>query len=882
MSNRVPTPRLIRALLWLFPERFRAEHGGGFASLLEDMREEWKKERGGTNARFWAALAWDVVSGAVGEWSMAFRKGIESMVVKSPGEHMSALMGDVRFALRQLNRHPLHGITIVILMTVGVAGNAGMFRIFNGLFLRPLPFEEPGQLVDLDETAPEWQREYTSVAYPDFVAWREHNRTFQSMAAYRTRGMSMTSGGGARRIECLRATHDIDDVLRLDPELGRFFTEAEDVPGAGLVGLLSVGFWEQEFARDPGVLGQVVILDDQPVEVIGVLPEEARLLSNGEIWLPLQLPPDDRYGWSYSAIGRMKPGVSVEQAREDLLAVHKGIVEARPVNEITHPTVDSLRDRYLGEFRLGSGLLLAAVGIILLIACANIAGLMLARGVTREGEISVRLALGAPRMRIVRQLLTESAILAVFGGVTGTALGTWISFLLIRPMAIRFPTWVTFDLDWRFVTFTLALSGAAVLLFGLVPALRASASGGSALRRTTLCAQRRRGMNVLVAAEVALAMMLLVVGGLSSLDIWRLRQTDPGFDSERVMTYQLKLPSSRYPDSESRLAFMEGYAARLNSLPGVESATLASSLPLRGNWGWLFEAEGVVPAPGEESPMVLHRVVYPGYFETMGVTILEGRSLNQDDGRDEGSQAVVVNESFVRSHLEGTDDPIGRRVRPPGGGDAWMTVVGVAQDVRHYGVDEETRPGIYQPLRQLPLDEMQAALRTTGDPMEIMAQARAVTAEMDPELPIFRVETMATGMEESLWDRRATSWIIATFSGIALLLAVAGLYGVISYSVAHRRKEISIRMALGARGKQVRWQVLKQGVGIVMVGVAIGLAGALAGARVVSGILVGVSARNPVVYLGVTLLLLLVALAANYFPARRAASLEPGGVLREE
>jgi predicted permease len=388
-------------------------------------------------------------------------------------------------------------------------------------------------------------------------------------------------------------------------------------------------------------------------------------------------------------------------------------------------------------------------------------------------------------------------------------------------------------------------------------------------------------MNVLVATEVALAMILLVVGGLSSLDIWRLGQADPGFNAERVMTYRLSLPSSRYPDSESHLGFFEAYAGRLNSLPGVESATLATSLPLAGRWGWLFEAEGVVRAPGENSPVVLHRVVYPGYFETMDVTILEGRGLNQYDGREEGTQAVVVNESFVRSHLEGTDDPIGRRIRSPGDGNPWMTVVGVAQDVRHYGVDEEPRPGVYQPLRQLPLDEMYVALRTTGDPVEIMAQARTVTAEMDTELPMYQAETMSAMMEESLWTRRATSWIIATFSGIALLLAVAGLYGVISYSVGQRRKEISIRMALGAQGEQVRWQVLRQGVGIVLVGVAIGLTGALAGAQLVSGILVDVSARNPMVYLGVTLLLLLVAAAANYLPARRAASLEPAGVLRD-
>lgn len=883
MSRQKGPPRIIRALLLLFPAKFREEHGSAFEGLFRDMQAEWKKARGGTDARFWASLTWDAVTGAIEEWSVVFGDTMWSAMAQTPGEFMSAFWGDVRFALRQLVRQPLSGITIVVLMTVGVAGNAGMFRIFNGLFLRPLPFDESEQLVDLDETAPEWELEFVSIAYPDFVAWRESNRTFQSMTVFRTGGMNMAADGMASRVDLLRTTHDIDEVLRLEPELGRFFTATEDVPGVGLVGMLSIGFWAREFARDPNVLGQVVTLDGQPVEIIGVLPEEARFLSDRDIWLPLQRPVDDNSGWNYSGIGRLRPGVTVEQARADLLAVHKGMIEARPENEITSPVIDSLRDRYLGDFRLGSGFLLGAVGIVLLIACANIAGLMLARGVAREPEISVRLALGAPRLRIVQQLLTESAMLAAVGAVAGAALGTWLSSLLIRPMALRFPDWVTFDLDWRFATFTLLLSGAAVLLFGLMPALRASVSNGGSSRRATSSAQRRRGMSILVAGEVALATVLLVVGGVSSLDIWRLGQADPGFNTERVMTYRVELPNARYGNARSRLAFVDEYVTRLNAVPGVESAALGSSLPLSGHWGWFYEAEGAEPTPEDgRGPVVLIRSVSPGYFLTMGITILQGRRLNQFDGREGGTLAVVVNESFVRSHLDGTDNPIGRRVRKSGGESPWLTVVGVTRDVNHYGVDEEPRPGIYIPVRQSPLLSLQIALHTTGDPTEITALARAVTIEIDPELPLFETETMATKMGESLWARRATSWIIATFSGLALLLAVAGLYGVISYSVGQRRKEISIRMALGAEGRQVRRQVLKQGVEIVLVGIAIGLAGALAGARLVSGILVGVSARNPVVYAGVTLLLLVVAVLANYLPARRAASLEPAGVLREE
>ena len=880
--RRASSSPILKALLRLLPRQFREEQGDEVVRLFEDMREDWKRERGRVGAWFWANLAWDAVSGAAAEWSFVFRNTMRSIMAQAPGEHMSAWMGDIRYALRQLVRQPLYAVTIVVLMAVGVAGNAGMFRIFNGLFVRPLPFPEPEQLVDLDETAPDWGLEYVSIAYPDFAGWRENNRTFQSMALYQVRGWNMASEGTAKRVGVLRVTHDMDEVLRLAPVLGRFFRAEEDIPDAPLVGLLSMGFWEREFAGDPDVLGRTVSLDGQQVEIIGVLPPAAQFISDQDFWLPMQQSAGVDTGWSFRGIGRLGPGVTVEQARADLLAVHRGMIEARPANESTSPVVDSLRDRYLGDFRLGSVFLLGAVGIVLLIACANIAGLMLARGVARETEISVRLAMGAPRARIVRQLLTESALLAMIGGLIGTVLGGWASSLLIRPMAQRFPSWVTFDLDWRFVSFSLVLSGASVLLFGLVPALRASASKGGSQRRSTVSVERRRGMNLLVAGEVALALVLLVVGGLSSLDFWRLGQADPGFNPEHVMTYRVQLPWIRYGEPETRLAFVREYMEKLKAIPGVESATLANSLPLGGHWGGFYEAEGVEPEPGENRPVVLLRAVNPGYLETMGVPLLQGRGLTDFDGREEGNWAVVVNESFVRSHLEGTEDPIGRRIRPRGDSNTWRTIVGVTPDVRHYGVDQETRPGIYEPIWQLTTNFIQVALRTTGDPLEITAQARQVTAGIDPELPLYETRTMASIMEESLWTRQATAWIIAIFSGIALILAVAGLYGVISYSVGQRRKEISIRMALGAETAQVRRQVLRQGVGIVLVGVVIGLGGALAGARLISGILVGVSARDPAVYVGVTLLLIFVAAAANYLPARRAAALEPAGVLRED
>jgi len=582
-------------------------------------------------------------------------------------------------------------------------------------------------------------------------------------------------------------------------------------------------------------------------------------------------------------VGKLLPGVSPEQAEADLTAVHRGLVEERSVNQITSPVVHSLRDRFLGSYRMGSGFLLAAVAIVLLIACANIAGLMFARSLAREAEISVRRAMGAPRLRIIRQLLTESALLAVLGASVGSALGVWVSALLVDAMTGQFPPWVTFDLDGRFVAFTVVVTAGAAVLFGLAPAVTASRSrlNPSTQGRATVSGAKRRVMGSLVTAEVALATVLLVVGGLSALDVHRLGRVDPGYRSEGMLTYQVQLPGPRYPDPPSRGLFARDYAEKLSAIPGVTDVTFASSLPLKGHWGWFFEAEGHTRTEDEANPVVLNRIVTPGYFAAMDIPILQGRALNEFDGREAGSTAVVVNETFVRTHLSHVDDPVGARVRTgPNGG--WLTVVGVARDVKHYGVDEEMRPGVYQPWRQMPVPFFNVVLATDGNQEAVIQGARAATAEMDPELPLFSLETLDESLEESLWTRRATSALIAVFSVVALLLAVAGIYGVISYAVGQRTQEISIRMAMGAERTQVRTQVVRQGMVLVLFGTLLGLLAAFAGGQVVAGMLVGVDPREPLVYAGVAVLLLTVAAVANYLPARRAAAVDPMQTLRGE
>lgn len=882
--------RAYRVLLRLFPAGFRRAHGPHMERLFADMIAEWEGERGSAGPAFWASLVWDTTREASTEWLSLLGNTLRSATALTVGEHMSALVGDIRFAIRQLVRQPLYSGMIVLLMALGIAGNAAVFRVFNGLFLKPLPFDRPEQLVDIDETAPTWDLEFLSVAYRDFAAWRESNSTFQSMAAYDFGGGTLVTPDGAYRVSYLSVTHDIDEVLGIEASVGRFFGPEEDHPDGPRGGLITRGLWEQRWGGDPAVIGQTMLVNGFSIEILGVLPPEAELLGDADIWFPLRSDRDDWNGWGLNAIGRLNEGATIEQARADLMTIHKGMIPEFEVNEISSPVVNSLRDRYLGDYRLGSGFLLGAVGIVLLIACANIAGLMTARSLSRGPEIGVRRAMGAPRGRIIRQLLTESMVLSVVGAGLGAAVGIWGSDALVGPLADQFPNWVSFDLDGRFLTFTLLVTVGAAVLFGLAPALQASDGAlGSGTTRTTASGRRRRGMNMLVTGQVAMALALLVVGALSVLDVRRLGRADPGFDADGLVSFSMSLPSQRYADAPARLAFHERYLERLGSVPGVESAAVTSALPLGGHWGWFYLVDGA-PARGEDetNPVVLTRFVSSSYFETVGVRFAAGQAFDQFSGRDDGEQVIIVNETFVRTHLSHLENPLGARLFP--GTDLpedeaearWLTVVGVTRDVKHYGMDVPMRPGVYRPLPELPLSSFQVALKIRGDLGPIMSEVRSVTAEVDAELPVYNVETMTEELHESLYTRRATSWLIGIFSTVALLMAIAGIYGVISYSVGQRRQEISIRMAMGAEARTVLREVVGQGMRLVALGAIIGLGVSLAGASVVSGILVGVSPTNPAVYGAVTIGVLAVAAAANYLPARRAARLDPMGALRGE
>jgi predicted permease len=802
---------------------------------------------------------------------------------------MTSPWPNLKIAARSLAQRPSFSLMVIGLLGLGIAGNVAIFSVFNALFLRPLPFAEPERLVDIDETAPQWNLKFVGVARPDYEAWQKHNSTFERMAFFDESSFNLSGQESPQRVRAFRVSRDLLDILRLKPALGRDFLPEEDLKGGRKVAMLSNGLWRRLFNGDPGAIGRILKLDSQPYTIVGILPPEAVFPLQAELWVPLAGEGNEG-SWFLSGVGRLKPGVTLQQASADLLRVHKGLVQTgRKENDITSPVLTPLRERYLGDYRTVSRVLLGAVGIVLLIACVNIAGLMMVRGAGRSREIAIRTALGASRASIVRQLLGESFLLAAAGAMAGAGAGALLLRFLIAFLPEDTPAFISFAPDYRFVLFTLAITAASAILFGLAPAFHVSAiDTRGALQesgtRTSLSRGRRGALSALVVAEIALAITLLAGAGLLVQAFRKVLTVDPGFRADHVLTFALSLPETGYAKQEKRIAFFREVVEQLRALPGVTSAGATSATPLGGHWGMFFAAEGAQAlGPNEKDPVILQIVATPGYLETMGVTFLAGRSFTALDGDPKGHRVAIVNQSFANRFWPG-QSPVGKRIRYrwQKKEEDWMQVVGLTRDTRHYGLDQEMRPGVFVPYPQNSSPSMTVVLRSSKDPTALAAPAREVVRSLDPELPLFEVRTMSDRLDRSLWTRRAYSWLFAAFAAVALILSAAGLYGVVSYAVSQRTHEIGIRMALGARPFQVLRQILAGGMGLAALGIAIGLAAALAGARFLETLLFGVSSTSPLTYAAVALAVAAVALLANLLPARRAAAVDPMSALRCE
>ena len=809
---------------------------------------------------------------------------------------MDSIWHDLKVALRIIRTRPGFSAAVVFMLALGIAGNAAIFSIFNGLFLRPLPFAEPGRLVDLDETAPKWNLKYVGISNPDAYAWLKGNSAFDGMGFFGTGGANLSmSGGAAQRIRSGQVTWRYLDVLGLKPVAGRGFLPEEDRPNGAKVVMLSYDLWQRLFNGDPKAVGQVLKLSEEPYTVVGILPREAVLPIDVDLWLPLAADPNKGGSFYLSGVGRMKHGVTLDQARADLLRVHKAfMLEQHVTDSETSPVIQPLRDRYLGDFRAVVNILLGAVALVLLIACVNIAGLMLVHGEARAREIAIRAAVGASQARIVRQLLTESLALALIGGAIGVAAGKVCLNALVSLMPDTTPRWIRFDLDGRFVLFSIAVTAAAAALFGLLPALQAAAADTRGtlqeVARSTLTRRKRGVLSVFVAGEIALAVILLISSGLLVQAFRKVLHVDPGFRPDNVITFSLRLPPAKYKKPEQQLAFFEDLLDRLRAVPAVRSASAASIVPLDGHNGYFFEAENGLPSKNQ-NPVVLQITALPGYLPAMGMTLLGGRDFTRRDEAADSSQVdapqvAIVNQAFA-DHFWGTAGVVGRRIRYPGrdskGKESpWMTVVGVIRTTMHYGLDGEIRPSVLVPFPVSTRNGLTVAMRTAVDPHALATPAREIVRRMDPDLPVFDVRTMSERLDRSLWVRRAYSWLFVAFAAVAILLAAAGIYGVISFAVSQRTREIGIRIALGARPSQVMKAILASGMLLVAIGLIIGLAASQLSARFLKTMLFGLSTRDVVTCVAVLAGVALVGLLANYIPARRAAALDPMTALRAE
>jgi putative ABC transport system permease protein len=795
---------------------------------------------------------------------------------------------DLRYAWRSLSHQRLGTGLVIGMLALGIGATVAVFSLVNGLFLRPFPFPEPDRLVYINETAPRWNLEQTGVNFADFTIWHRDQQAFEAIALYDETAFNVATDQGSDRLRGAAVTLDFLTVLGLRPILGRSFTPAETTPGGPRVTMIGEALWHERFGGRANVLGQELRLNSRAYTIIAVLPRAAEFPGGVRLLVPMQDDPTDRGSYSYDGVGRLKPGLTVAQAEADLLRTHQSIFDAHDKERVVSPFARDLRAQFTREFGTIASTLGAAVWLLLLVACANVASLMLARALARRREMGIRLAIGASRARLLRQLLVENLLLSMAGGALGLVIGQWAIQLLITSLPDQAPSWTTFTLDTRMVLFTLAMSMLTAMLFGWAPALHAMnpdvrSAMTMATAASTAPVRGRRTLKALVVAEFALASLMFVCGGLLVRAYDRVRHTDPGFDAANVLTFTVSIPAATYRDDPTRAAFWDRLQERLRQLPGVEGAGIVSCAPVSGcHWGWLYSAEGAVPrAANDPNPVTLNRLVSPEYFPAMGIRLKEGRVFTGTDARDslDKESAVIVNETFARTFWPNGESPIGRRIRN-GEESPWRTVVGVVHDVKHYGLEQPVRPGVYLPAPVL--SGMTLVVRAAGDPLALAPAARAAVRELDPELAAYDMRTMEERLALSRSLRAAYSWMLGVFATIALLLALGGSYGVTSYLVSQRTRELGIRVALGAARRDISRAVVAGSLTVVAIGVVVGVAAAIGTGRFLSSLLFGVPPYDLLILGLATVSLLATGFLANWLPARRAARVDPMVSLRAD
>jgi putative ABC transport system permease protein len=808
---------------------------------------------------------------------------------------MEALIQDLRFGIRMLAKNPGFTLVAVITMALGIGANTALFSVVNGVLLKSLPFKEPDRLLFAFETNAKLASPTIPVSTLDYRDWKEQNQVFESMGARKLFTVSLTGVEQPEKIQGEKITADYFSTLGVEPILGRTFADDEVKPGGVKVSLLSHGLWQRRFGGSPDIVGRIVHLNGAPTTVVGIMPNDYR--PNVELWLPLAINYDgaDRDLKELIVVGRLAPGVNRQQAQTEMTTIAGRLAEQYPdFNTGWGVSLLPMHDAIVQNIRPALLILFGAVGFVLLIACSNVANLLLARAAAREREIAIRMAMGAGRLRLMRQILTESVLVSLIGGGLGVLIAMWGTAALISLNPQGIPRANEIGVDPKVLTFAVIASVVSGILFGLVPAVQTSRQnlndvlkeGGKSLMGN---ARGRRVRSALVVVEVALALVLMTGAGLLIRGFSRLQSVDPGFNHQSILTLQLSLPEANYPKHQQQTAFLKDILERFSTLPGVSSAAAISQAPLAGGGpSYIFWAEGrPLPTPSE-APLASYRVISPDYFHTLNIPIVAGRAFTEADNLD-ALQVAIVNETFAGNMWPG-EDPIGKRmtVGVPLAAEKveWYTVVGVVGNVKHTALNGESGMQMYQPVAQAefqsPARTMTYLLRTSVNPERLTESARSVVASVDSNVPISNVKTMDRIVYDSVSPFRFNMFLLGLFAAVALVLTIVGVYGVMNYAVTQRTREIGIRMALGADPGQVRALILRQGMMLSAIGLGIGVGASYGVTRLLASLLYGVSASDPMTFAAVALLLAVVALVACYVPARRATKVDPLVALRYE
>ena len=879
----------------LYPTAFRDEYGDDLAAFIDDRQAE-PRFKGGRRARLalLTHLALDTVIAAPREHARALSARFRETAPSSPPaphseDRMDTLLQDLRYTLRTLTRRPAFTAIVVVTLMLGIGANTAIFSVVNAVLLRPLPYPHAEQLVVLWGTRPAEARLLVSIA--DIGDWRTRNHTLADIGLDRNQSVNLTGGGEPDRLVGSFITANTLTILGAHASRGRLFTAAETEVGKGQpVAVISDATWRGRFGSDSGIVGRTLVLNGRPHVVIGVLSSDfADPFGGSEVWLPITSAPNAawfaRGNGTAWGVARMKPGVTADAVRRDLSSVAAQLAAEFPAsNAGLGVAVVSLTDQIVGNVRPMLLIVLAAVAVVLLIACANVANLQLARAASRRREIAVRAALGAGRGRLARQLLTESLVLSVAGGATGLLFARWATRALVAAVPGGLPVSGDVGLDSSVLAFAAAVTVAAGVLFGAAPALHAvrtnlndalgaragdGAIGGRVDARSTF-----------VALQLALCVVLLVGAGLLTRTLATLQRVDPGFDPHALLTAEFRLPAAKYRDTASIIAFATRAIAEIRAVPGVQSAALVGAVPLSGNW----DSDSYVSAehpdvPAASAPSLQSNTTTDGYFRTMGIPFIAGRDFDDSD-RFRSNPVVIVNKELARREWPGVS-AIGKRIkllRP----NIWVTVVGVVGDVKHLTLQDTPTPQAYFPIAQAPNIFSSIVARTTGDPASFAKAVRAAIWTVDADQPVWRMRSMESFVDRQVATPAFIVVLTGAFSFLALLLATVGVYGVMSYAVEQRTREVGIRMALGAQRDQVVRLVLGRGLRVVGVATVIGLAAAFGATRLLRSQLYGVDPTDAVSFAAGPALLVLVAFLACWLPARRAARLDPVLALRSE